>query len=256
MKDIKQTILLTGGTGSIGLMLLKTLPQLNYKIFFTSRSQEKIIEIEESINKELPEEIKIKGIKVDLTSENYLNEISSFFKIRNIFPNALINNARALETLEVNNGYSLRKNFIGEFLMGVIIPYELSMMISDNNVSFRKIINISSMYGVVPPNSSLYIDGYESCPIQYGVTKAGLIHLTKELAVRLAKKNVQVNCISYGGVEGRADEAFVKRYSQATPTGRMLKKTEVSGPIKFLLSDDSSGMTGHNIIFDGGYTVW
>jgi NAD(P)-dependent dehydrogenase (short-subunit alcohol dehydrogenase family) len=255
MSDINQTILLTGGTGSVGSMLLQTLPRLNYKVFFTSRSQEKIDEIESSVNRTLLEEIKIEGIKIDLTTENYLSKIASYFEMRKITPTALINNVRDIKSLEVNNGITHRKKFMDELEMSILIPYELSMMFAETE-KLKKIINIASMYGVVPPNFNLYDDGYKNSPIQYGVAKAGLIHLTKELAVRLAVKNILVNSISYGGVEGRVDKAFEQRYSLLTPTGRMLTKSEVSGPVSFLLSEDSSGMTGHNLIFDGGYTVW
>ena len=57
------------------------------------------------------------------------------------------------------------------------------------------------MYGIVPPNPNLYKKGESGTPIHYGVAKAALIHLTKELAIRLSDKQVRVNSISYGGVE-------------------------------------------------------
>lgn len=249
-------ILLTGGTGNIGSMLIQELPRLNYKVFFTSRSQEKINEMEGRVNATLPEETKIEGIKIDLTTENYLSAISAYFEMREITPTALINNVRDINSLEVNNGITHRKKFMDELEMSILIPYELSMMFAETKNSLKKIINIASMYGVVPPNFNMYDDGYKNSPIQYGVAKAGLIHLTKELAVRLAERNILVNSISFGGVEGRVDKTFEQRYASLTPAGRMLKKSEVTGPVSFLLSEDSSGMTGHNLIFDGGYTVW
>ena len=48
------------------------------------------------------------------------------------------------------------------------------------------------MYGVVPPNKNLYTDKYKSSPIYYGVSKAAEIHLSKELAVRLQKKKLEL----------------------------------------------------------------
>ena len=92
--------------------------------------------------------------------------------------------------------------------------------------------------------------------MNYGVTKAALIHLTKELAVRLAPRGISVNAVSYGGVEGRVDGGFRERYGRLCPTGRMLDDSQVFGAVKFLCSSDSSGMTGHNLIVDGGWTIW
>ena len=99
-------------------------------------------------------------------------------------------------------------------------------------------------------------DKYKSSPIYYGVSKAAEIHLTKELAARLSDKKIRVNSISFGGFEGRVSKSFKKRYSKMCPLGRMLKPEEVFKPIWFLCSDQSSGATGHNLVIDGGWTIW
>ncbi len=93
-------------------------------------------------------------------------------------------------------------------------------------------------------------------PVNYLAAKAAHIHLTHDLAVRLAKKNVRVNCISYGGIEGRVDEAFKERYAQMCPSGRMLNDSDLAGPVMFLLSEAASGVTGHNLVADGGWSLW
>ena len=129
-------------------------------------------------------------------------------------------------------------------------------MINLENSKLKNIINVSSIYGMVAPTPGIYKDFEKESPINYGVAKAALIQLTRELAVRLADKNIRVNSISYGGVEGRADKNFKKRYGQFCPDGRMLRRDEVYGAISFLLSEASSGMTGHNLVVDGGWTIW
>lgn len=93
-------------------------------------------------------------------------------------------------------------------------------------------------------------------PINYRVAKAGLIHLTKNLSVQLARKGIKVNSISYGGIEGRVKNEFKKRYAKICPIGRMLKLDEVAGAVEFLVTDMSLGMTGHNLIVYGGWTIW
>jgi NAD(P)-dependent dehydrogenase (short-subunit alcohol dehydrogenase family) len=102
----------------------------------------------------------------------------------------------------------------------------------------------------------LYDDPVRQSPLQYGVCKAALSHLTKELAVRLAAKNIQVNCVAFGGIEGRVDPAFLARYAALNPMGRMLQENEVAGPIEALLSDGFSAMTGHTMAVDGGWGIW
>ena len=119
---------------------------------------------------------------------------------------------------------------------------------------FKRIINISSIYGIVPPNFNLYNDKYSSSPIQYGVSKAALIHLTKELMVRFAEQNILVNTVTYGGVSGRVLNSFEEKYSNLTPINKMLSLDDVSSPILFLLSNNY--INGHNLIVDGGYTIW
>ena len=89
-----------------------------------------------------------------------------------------------------------------------------------------------------------------------GVAKAALSHLTKELAIRFASKGIQVNCVAYGGVEGRVDAEFKDRYSKMVPMGRMLLEDEITWPLDALLSEKSRPMTGQTLNFDGGWTIW
>ena len=93
-------------------------------------------------------------------------------------------------------------------------------------------------------------------PITYTTAKHGVIGMTKYLATYYAKSNIRVNCISPGGVYTDQSEEFVDKLTNLIPMGRMAKKDEYKGSIAFLCSDSSSYMTGHNLIVDGGMTVW
>ena len=93
-------------------------------------------------------------------------------------------------------------------------------------------------------------------PAFYAVSKAGVIHLTKYLATYWAKKNVRVNCISPAGVYQNHDLSFVKKLSEQIPMGRMALPNEFKGAIVFLASNASSFVTGHNLLIDGGRTIW
>jgi NAD(P)-dependent dehydrogenase (short-subunit alcohol dehydrogenase family) len=169
----------------------------------------------------------------------------------------LINNARNLNFLKTSEfGITSRENFINEYLLDVVVPYELSMELETYSSKLSLILNIGSQYGTVGANSNLYENPDRDSPIHYGVAKAALSHLTKELAIRFASKDVQVNCIAYGGVEGRVDDEFKKKYSKMLPMGRMLFEDEITWPLDALLSQKSRPMTGQTLNFDGGWTIW
>lgn len=125
------------------------------------------------------------------------------------------------------------------------------------------IINIGSDVGVISPDQRIYESdghGYEgqdfNTPAFYAVTKAGVIHLTKFLATIWAKKGVRVNAFSPAGVFRNHEEGFYRMLTSRIPMGRMGAINEYKGAIVFLASDASSFMTGHNLIMDGGRTIW
>jgi NAD(P)-dependent dehydrogenase (short-subunit alcohol dehydrogenase family) len=250
-------LLITGGTGKIGSQLVKHFYKKNFDVIFTSKKQNEIDSLKKNIK---PSNVdnKLIGITIDLEKENFSKNILQTLEAKNLNPISIIHCARSLTYLKIGpNGVTKRNEWLGEFTLGIITPYELSMSLAQQkNSHLKKIINIGSMYGVVPANPSLYNNPKQESPIQYGVVKAALIHLTKELAIRLAPYNIQVNTVSYGGVEGRVSEEFKKKYSKLCPSSRMLNDNEVIGAIDFLISDFSSGITGHNLIVDGGWSVW
>ena len=118
------------------------------------------------------------------------------------------------------------------------------------------IINIASLYGVVSPNHKLYEGTQISQPIAYSVSKGGVISLTKYLGTLWASRGVRVNCLTPGGVFDDHSEPFLSRFNNLNPIGRMLSKEELHGAIVFLASAASSHVVGHNLIVDGGWTVW
>lgn len=244
-------ILITGGTGVIGTKLVADMIADGHNVQFTTRSKVR--------GQDLIDRLKIpknqcKSLVLDFKDENALENLSK--QITDL-PDTIIHNARSLETLGIDkNGRISKKNFQQEFYNGITLPYQINNRLLDINSPLKDIIFISSMYGNVAPNPSLYDNFNYQSSINYGVVKAAQIHLTKELAVRLAKKGIRVNVISYGGVEGRVDKDFKNRYNKLVPSGRMLNLDDLYPPVKYIIDNPNLNMTGENLKVDGGWTIW
>ena len=122
-------------------------------------------------------------------------------------------------------------------------------------LSRGSVILFASTYGIVGPDLSLYQGTGMANPVGYGASKGGLLQLTRYLATLLAPR-VRINAISLGGVRRDQPELFQRRYQARTPLGRMAEKEDVKGAVAYLASDLSSYVTGHNLVVDGGWTVW
>ncbi|WP_268123773.1 SDR family oxidoreductase [Roseivirga pacifica] len=245
-----RNILITGGTGTIGSHLVSEMIADEHSVYFTSRSMSSAMELIEE--KKLDQE-RCKPIIVDFSQKN---AVDSVLDQLNSIPDMIVHNARSLDTLKLDqNGITSNENWQAEFFNGVTFPYQLTMELVQKKTFLKDVVFMSSMYGSVAPNPSLYTNFHHQSPINYGVVKAAQLHLVKELAVRLAP-NIKVNGISYGGVEGRADDAFKERYSKLNPLGKMLDKNDLYPPLKYILDNPSLKMTGENLKVDGGWTIW
>ncbi|MCH2214350.1 MAG: SDR family oxidoreductase [Flavobacteriales bacterium] len=248
---MKKCILITGGTGKIGKTISLHFAKEGHRVLFTSTTQDKVDDLLK-VGRDLEGEL----IPIISAFENddSASEVFKRIKASGPFPSTIIHNARSLSSLAIgDNGVSERSNLLKEYDMAVAFPYQLTMKLRTQ--SLKNIVFVSSIYGMVAPTPSLYDKFEESSPIQYGIAKSAQLHLTKELAVRLAPE-VRVNAVSYGGIMGRVDTEFQKRYKNLTPMQKMLDEKDVIGPIDFLVSDKSKDITGQNIPVDGGWTIW
>jgi NAD(P)-dependent dehydrogenase (short-subunit alcohol dehydrogenase family) len=113
------------------------------------------------------------------------------------------------------------------------------------------IINIASLSGSavnVPQKQAVY-----------NTSKAGVVMLTKSLAVEWAQYGIRVNSISPGYIKTEMTLAgmshFFPAWESLTPMGRLGEPEELRGAVLFLASDASSYVTGHDLVIDGGYTA-
>jgi len=117
------------------------------------------------------------------------------------------------------------------------------------------VVNVSSIYGIVGPDHSLYEGTTMTNPAAYAASKGGLCQLTRWLSTVLAP-DVRVNTVTPGGVARGQNETFVARYNKKTPMQRMATEADIASAIAHLLSPASSYITGHNLVVDGGWTAW
>lgn len=244
-------VFITGGTGKIGEILVDAFLKEGHFVTFTSTS---ILKAESLVNKYKKDNIDF--IICDFCKPDYLDVVKSSLIQSSKEINVLINNARDRNNLKVKENNVDIDNWLNEYRICLVVPYQLSMLFhSLFENSLMSVINISSMYGLVAPNRNLYSDFKNQSSPNYGVTKAALNQLTRELAVRLSPKT-RVNSISFGGLLGRETNSFNNKYSEMCPMGRMMNESEVSGPVIFLSSGKSSYINGHNLIVDGGWSIW
>src|SRR2546422_4202582 len=117
------------------------------------------------------------------------------------------------------------------------------------------IVLFASIYGLVGPDPALYAGTALANPTAYGVSKGGLMQLTRYLATQMGP-HVRVNAIAPGGGWRAQPDAFRERYEARTPLGRMAVEEDLKGAVAYLASDLSSYVTGHTLVVDGGLTAW
>ncbi len=132
---------------------------------------------------------------------------------------------------------------------------------ADRTLLGGSIINVSSTYGLVSPDQSVYDyrrrGGEEYFkPVGYSVAKSGVLNFTRWLAEYCAPLGIRVNTLVPGGVR-EADHApeFIAEYEKRTPLGRMASETDYDGAVVFLASAASAYMTGATLVVDGGWTA-
>ncbi|MBL9213996.1 MAG: SDR family oxidoreductase [Opitutaceae bacterium] len=122
------------------------------------------------------------------------------------------------------------------------------------------IVLYSSMYGVVSPDPRIYTQPHTPNPIDYGVSKAGLLQMARYLCVHYGPAGLRFNCITPGAFPNpdfqRKAPEFLPRLNAKTALNRFGVNHEIVGPTLFLLTDSASYVTGHSLVVDGGWTAW
>ena len=233
-------IILTGSTGIIGKSILQKLYEANANIIATGTNQNKLNEIKEKYPNCI---IKQFDISKHSEIEKFIEDCNNDFQNK---INVLINNAGiTLDNLTIRMKEEewskvLNLNLTSSFLLS---KYSIKKMIKNKK---GKIINITSIVGHTGNVGQA----------NYAASKAGLIGMSKSLALEYGKKNINVNCISPGFIQSEMTDKINDKFKQSLQEKISLNRfglpVDVANAVTFLCSDLSDYITGETIHVNGG----
>ena len=252
--DLKGRVaIVTGGVGQLGTQIAIALSEAGANVVIADLNLSDCQRKAKAIGKNVSQ---CMGVELDVTKKKSVQKMTALVLKRFGKVDILVNNAgiavfTPFEERKLSEFDKVLKiNINGMFLCSQIISEQMIKQDKGN------IINIGSIYGIVSPDPRIYADSGRNSSEVYGISKSGVISLTRYLAVYLAKHNIRVNCISPGGIFNNQSPKFVKNYCWRTPLGKMGKDTDLKGAVVYLASEASAYVTGHNLIVDGGWTIW
>jgi acetoacetyl-CoA reductase/3-oxoacyl-[acyl-carrier protein] reductase len=240
---------LSGGTRGIGRALCERLDQLGYRVVALYRS-------DEAAARRLVAELgsNVSTLRVDVADANGVAEAVTQIVDEHGVPGLLVNNAGInidkpfLQSTPDEWRRVLDTNLSGAFYLTHAIAPHMLRGERDGNI-----VNIGATTGIRPRK-----DGAGYC-----ASKAGLLQLTKCLALELAPR-IRVNCLVPGFIRTAEvverfnldDAAARESVQRQIPQGRIGSTAEIADALEFLIGAQSAFMTGQKLIVDGGQFMW
>ena len=241
MIDLKgKNIIVTGATGGIGYSIIKKLNQAGANILASGTRIKKLEELKDK-NK------KIKILKFDISQSD---------KIEEFVENATEELEGSLDCI-VNNAGITQDNLairmsLEEWQKVIDINLTSTFLMSKSAIKkmlknkYGKIVNITSVVG----------HSGNLGQANYTASKAGIIAMSKSLAIEYAKKNININCISPGFIKtamtDKLDDKFKETIISKIPSARLGEPDDIANAVLFLCSDQASYINGETLHVNGG----
>lgn len=257
MFNLKNKVaVVTGGAGHIGYNISEALVEAGAEVFITSRNEARSKSAASELEKTTGG--KAKGVVMNIESYDSIKNCLNQIETESSKIDVLVNNASSLPVGKFQDiSDDDWKRGMDGTINGVFRCTKLVTPIMEKNGS-GSIVNISSIYGSVSPDPSIYQNtGYDSPP-HYGAGKAAIQQFTRYAACHLATKGIRVNSVSPGVFpksEIQKNSEFINNLKKKIPLDRIGQPYELKGVIVFLASQASSYITGQNIHVDGGWTA-
>ena len=241
MSNLKQNnIVVTGATGGIGNSIIEKLYNAGANILATGTKHEKLEELKKKFQN-------IQTIKFDISqTENLENFIDDATKKLEGKLDCLVNNAGVTQdNLAIRMSIEEWKKVIEINLTStfLISKFAIKKMLKNKK---GKIINITSVVGHTGNLGQT----------NYTASKAGIVAMSKSLAIEYAKKNINVNCISPGFIKtamtDKIDEKFKEVIISKIPSARLGEPEDVANAVIFLASSHSDYINGETLHVNGG----
>ena len=241
MNDLKNNnIIVTGATGGIGNSIVKKLYDAGANILATGTKKEKLEELKKKFEN-------IKVLKFDISqNDNLENFIEEATKLLEGKLDCLVNNAGITQdNLAIRMSIEEWKKVIDVNLTStfLISKFAIKKMLKNKK---GKIINITSVVGHTGNLGQT----------NYTASKAGIVAMSKSLAMEYAKKNININCISPGFIKtamtDKIDEKFKEVIISKIPSARLGEPEDVANAVIFLASSHSDYVNGETLHVNGG----
>ena len=253
-----KTVVLTGAAGIIGTQVVLALVEAGARVCAIDRNTALLKQ------KLGPEHGSLLHCAADVSNRESLLKARKKLESKWGVADALLNNAatKSPNFFEPFETFALQEwnDVLAVNLTGAMLACQVfgSPMAERGSGS---IVNTLSIYGIVGPDQriyegSMYLGRPINTPAIYGASKAGLWGLTRYLATYWGHRNVRVNAVTPGGVSSGQNDVFMQHYSSHVPLGRMAEAGDVANAMRYLASDASKYVTGHNLVVDGGWTAW
>jgi Tropinone reductase 1 len=245
---IGKKALVTGGSKGIGKAIVEELSVLGAEVLFTARNEKELLEAKKEFDE--------KGYKVFVLSSDITDA-----KDRSKIVSWVISSWNSLDVLVNNAGINLRKatneytekEYMSVLNTDLIAPFELSRQLFNllAITGQSSIINVCSIAG--------FLDAQTGAP--YGISKSGLLQMTRNLAAEWARFGIRVNSVSPWFTETPltkgllANAEKLNAITRRTPLGRIARPDEIAAAVAFLSMSKASYITGQNIIVDGGMSI-